>query len=54
LLHGRQPVAHRSVANLDLRKIAQLSINVVVQLGRRLLLNSQKILLVEDLGALEQ
>ena len=46
LLKRREPVAQARVAQLHLRQIAKLSLDVVVDVRRRLLLDPEKVLLV--------
>ena len=54
LLQGGEPVAQRGVADLDLREVADLALDVGVQVGGRLLLDSKEVLLVKHLHAIER
>ncbi len=54
LLQGQEPVAQRGVADLELREVAQLALDVGMQIRRGLLLDPQEVLLVQDLHAIER
>jgi hypothetical protein len=54
LLEGREPVAQRRITNLELCDVADLPLDIGVQEAGRLLLDTQKILLVQDLHAVER
>ena len=48
-----EPILERGVADLHLREIANLAFDLELLLGRRHLLNAEKILLVDHLAAIE-
>jgi hypothetical protein len=53
LLEHREPVTQRGVANRELADLADLALDVGVQIGRRLLLDAQEVLFVQDPHAIE-
>ena len=53
LLQSCEPVPHSGVANVDLRQVAQLALDIAVDVRRRLLLDAEKVLLVERLEPVE-
>jgi hypothetical protein len=53
LLEHREPVTLRGVANRELADLADLALDVGVQIGGRLLLDAQEVLFVQDPHAIE-
>jgi hypothetical protein len=54
LLERREPVPQRRVADLALRDVADLSLDVGVQVRGRLLLDAQEVLFIQNLHAIDR